>query len=142
MQPTDYTRFGLPRYFIKIGISLIVLPIIFMAVTKILYDDIRVEFGSHNVEIMTAMFKSFVILGLSFITFSRSKVENENTFKMRMAGILGAFITGIVMVLISPIFDLFGEGPIESMDSGQLIVTMLLMSMIFRYSAKKAVQKQ
>lgn len=142
MQPTDYSRFGLPRYFIKVGISLIVLPIIVMVVTKLLYEDIREEFGNHNVEIMAVIVKSCVILGLSFIAFSRSKAENENTFKARMAGIVGAFVAGIIMVLIAPIFDLFGQGPIESMDSGQLIATMLLMSIVFRYSARKAIEKR
>lgn len=110
-----------------------------MAITKLLYDDIRAEFGDRNVEIMKGMFDTCIILGLTFITLTRSKIENEAANKARITGIVGGFMTGIVMVLLTPLFDLFGEGPMESMDSRQMVIMMLIMSMIFRYSAKKKI---
>lgn len=142
MSQPDYKKFGLPRYFIKIGITLIVLPIVFMVVAKLLYENITGEFGARNVEIMKTMFGNCLILGLTFISFSRSKIENESTFRNRLASFMGAFVTGITIVMLTPIFDIFGQGPINHIDSRQLITFMLIMSMLYRYSMKKEIEKQ
>lgn len=142
MQQNNYSNRGLPRYFIAIGISLIILPILLTIMANAYYHDIRTEIGNHNVEIIKAVFGNCIILGLAFIAFTRSKVENETTWRARLGGILGAFVAGVVMVILSPVFDLFGSGEIESIDSRQLISFMLIMSMVFRYSAKKSIEKQ
>lgn len=142
MQQINYSRFGLPRYFIKIGITAILLPLAFMVTTKLFYDDVRAQFGNHNVEIMKAIFANCIILGLAFIAFSKSKAENEKTAFARISGYIAGFATGIVMVFISPVFDIFGTGEIEAIDSRELISFMLIMSLIFSYSAKKGIEKQ
>lgn len=112
-----------------------------MAVTKLIYNDARAEFGDHKKEIMKVIFDSCVILGLTFITLTRSKVENEATKNARITGIVGAFIAGIVIALLTPLFALVGMAS-EELNSRQLVIWMLVMSLIFRYAAKRAVQKQ
>lgn len=140
-QLTNSNR-GIPRYFIPIGMCLVILPVVFMAVTKLIYDDVRAEFGDHNRDILKVIFDSCIILGLTFMTLTRSKIENEATKNARITGIIGGFMAGIVMVLLTPLFDLFEAGPLEGINSRQLVMWMLIMSLVFRYAAKRGIQKQ
>ena len=113
-----------------------------MVITKMLYDDVRAQFGNHNVEVMKAIFGNIIILGLALIAFTRSKIKNERNTFAQISGYIAGFATGIILVFISPVFDIFGSGEIEAIDSRELISFMLIMSMVFRYSAKKATEKQ
>lgn len=142
MSQPDYTSIWLPRYFIKIGIGTILLSIVLMVTVTLLYNDVRAEFGNHTTEIMKASFLNIIILGLTLITFSRYKKEDETSVRKRLTGILAAFFTGIAIVLISPLFDIFSPDTIEVIDSRQLIIIMLVMSIAFKYSAKKDIEKQ
>lgn len=142
MSRPDYTRIWLPRYFIKIGIAILLLSIITVIALALLYTDIKSEPGNHTTEMIKAAFVNLIILGLVFIVFSRGKQEDEKSVQKRLAGILGAFVTGITIVFISPVFDIFSTEKIEVIDSRQLIIVMLIMALVFKNSNKKHIEKQ
>lgn len=111
MNQSDNSPKGLPRHFMVIGIGLILLPLVFMAITKLMYDDVSSKFGERNIEIIEAFSGTCIILGLLMINLTRSKVETEAIKNARITGLVGGFMTGVVMVLLTP--QVFGKKAIE-----------------------------
>jgi len=142
MQQTDYSQLGFPRYFIKIGIALIILPLLFMGVTKGMYGNVTEEFGARNVEIMKVFFNIFIIIGLAFLAFSRRKHQDESIIRIRMAGLFGSFIAGIIIVIISPLADIIFGTEIGKYESEHLIILMLALNIVFSNSTKQQVEKK
>jgi hypothetical protein len=126
MNTTDYNKMGLPRYFIKIGIVLIIFPILFMGVTKLLLDDVKAVFGN-AIDILEILFLDFIIIGLAFIAFARNKVENELTVRKKAVSAISTFIFAIVVVVISPFISMAFGSDTETFNSEQLIMTMLFL---------------
>jgi len=139
---SDYSKFGLPAYFTKIGIALIILPLLFMGITKWMYGSVTEQFGEYNVSLMTEIISGFIIIGLAFIAFSRTKLQDEATVRRRLAGMFGSFVTAIVIVIISPIFDLIVGTETDVYDGKQLVILMLILNIVYRYPFKTGAQKQ
>ena len=139
---SDYSKFGLPAYFTKMAIALIILPVVFMGITKWMYGSVTEQFGEYQVSVMTEIISGLIIIGLAFIAFSRTKLQDEATVRRRLAGMFGSFVTAIIIVIISPIFDLIVGTETDVYDGKQLVILMLILNIVYRYPFKTGAQKQ
>ncbi len=128
---------GLPTYFKKIGVVLILVIFILGLGLKLLnyqYDD-----ATKGIRKTIAL--DLIILGLLFIALAKDKVEDEMTVHLKLKSMASGFIFAVVFTIIYPFINLAFNDPIKEISSGQLIMTILIVQITTYYGLKKAEAK-
>ena len=128
MKKNESKAIGLPNYFKKIGIVLIVLVIVVMFILKGLhYNFDATQKGNIKIIAMT-----LINIGLAFIALAKDKIEDEMFVYLKLTSFYGTFIFGIVFTIIYPILDVVTNDDIQPIPAQQL-VTIMLFSHITSY---------
>lgn len=122
----------LPRYFKKIGFSIIILALAIGVLIKLL----NVELLLSQKELFKIYTLNAFILGLFFISFSRDKTEDEMTIALRLKAMAFTFAFAVIGVLLSPLTDLLFKDPIQNETAQQMVMTMLFVYLIMYYLQK------
>jgi uncharacterized membrane protein YfcA len=128
MKKTEGKAVGLPNYFKKIGIVLIVLVIVVMFILK----GIHYNFDATQKENIKIIYMTLINIGLAFIALAKEKIEDEMFVFLKLKSFYGAFFFGIVFTIIYPILDVITNDDIQQIPAQQL-VTMMLFSQISTY---------
>ena len=136
MKKSEDKAVGLPNYFKKIGVALIILVIVAMFILKGLnYDFDSIPKGN----IKTIAMNLF-ILGLAFIALAKDKIEDEMHVFLKLKSFYSAFIFGIIFTIIFPIFDIVINDDVQQIPVQQLVI-MMLFSQISTYFLLKRSEK-
>ena len=136
MKKSEDKAVGLPNYFKKIGVALIILVIVVMFILKGLnYDFDSIPKGN----IKTIAMNLF-ILGLAFIALAKDKIEDEMHVFLKLKSFHSAFVFGIIFTIIFPIFDIVINDDIQQIPVQQLVI-MMLFSQISTYFLLKRSEK-
>ncbi len=136
MKKSEDKAVGLPNYFKKIGVALIILVIVVMFILKGLnYDFDSIPKGN----IKTIAMNLF-ILGLAFIALAKDKIEDEMHVFLKLKSFYSAFVFGIIFTIIFPIFDIVINDEIQQIPVQQLVI-MMLFSQITTYFLLKRSEK-
>jgi uncharacterized membrane protein YfcA len=128
MKKTKGKAVGVPNYFKKIGIVLIVLVIVVMFILK----GIHYNFDATQKENIKIIYMTLINIGLAFIALAKEKIEDEMFVFLKLKSFYGAFFFGIVFTIIYPILDVITNDDIQQIPAQQL-VTMMLFSHISTY---------
>jgi uncharacterized membrane protein YfcA len=128
MKKTEGKAVGVPNYFKKIGIVLIVLVIVVMFILK----GIHYNFDATQKENIKIIYMTLINIGLAFIALAKEKIEDEMFVFLKLKSFYGAFFFGIVFTIIYPILDVITNDDIQQIPAQQL-VTMMLFSHISTY---------
>ena len=111
----------LPRYFKLVGLAIVIACIV------IRFSGISMpsQYGAYA--------PSALLLGIFIIAVSRSKVEDELTLLIRLKALGGAFVFGIIEVILSPVFRNWFTSNVDRMDAGRLIFKMLFFYFLLFY---------
>ena len=122
----------LPQYFKKIGIIVMILSFVSALIIKSRYADmIQLERDLFRVFALNAL-----ILGLFFIAWSKDKIEDEMIIAIRYKAMAWTFSFVVLYVIVSPIVDLFFNGPERILSSQQVVMSMLFSYLIMYYVQK------
>jgi len=136
MKKSEGKAVGLPNYFKKIGIALIILVIVVMFILKGLhYNFDTIPKGNIKTIAMT-----IINLGLAFIALAKDKIEDEMYVFLKLKSFHSALIFGIIFTIIFPILDIVSNDNIHQIPAQQL-VTMMLFSQISTYFLLKRSEK-
>jgi hypothetical protein len=118
----------LPNYFKKVGLSLIIITIISIVITKGFHlDDL------FNKKILGTIFLDLLIFFYCMIIFSRDKIEDEMTILIRLKQFAGTFAGIVAMVICRNIMDIAtGENP-KNYSATELILFMCFIHLTFHY---------
>lgn len=118
----------LPNYFKKVGLSLIIITIISIVITKVFHlDDL------FNKKILGTIFLDLLIFFCCMIIFSRDKIEDEMTILIRLKQFAGTFAGIVAMVIFRNIMDIAtGENP-KNYSATELILFMCFIHLTFHY---------
>jgi hypothetical protein len=118
----------LPNYFKKVGLSLIIITIISIVITKVFHVDDLV-----NKKILGTIFLNLLIFFCCMIIFSRDKIEDEMTILIRLKQFAGTFAGIVTMVIFRNIMDIAtGENP-KNYSATELILFMCFIHLTFHY---------
>ena len=135
MQPTK--RFGLPPYFKTIGLALALLPVLFLGITKLLYDDPAAHFGD-NKQLIVIIAENLMLLGLAFIAAARTKAETERLMLLRMTTAISAFAFCIIFSIWQSFNDLwFADDVTEVYSANNGLTTGLIFYLVVFEVSKK-----
>ena len=121
----------LPNYFKKIGLAIIILAFLGGVILVV-----TIEWTKEQFEMLKLFSGNLFILGLLFLALSKDKIEDEQTLFIRLQSMAGAFVWGIIYVIINPLIDLIISQPITEMKARSLIGSMLLVYLIIYFLKK------
>ena len=128
---------GLPNYFKKIGIGIVLFAIIvFIPFIKWFKKFSPEDFENYQV-IFKIIFKDVIYIGFLLFALAKEKVEDELIVKIRLQSLASAFIFGIVWVITKPIFHYMLQNEIEDLHSQDVIMPMLIVYIILFHFSKK-----
>jgi len=130
-QKTNRFNSLLPNYFIKIGILVVILSILFFISGMIFEKSIPVK-----KEIIASIGLDGIIIGLLLISLSKSKIEDELIVMIRMQAFAQAFIFSVIYVVAISITTLVMKDDLP-FNAYSLIIVQLIMFIIFFYLGKK-----
>jgi hypothetical protein len=135
MKKSDYYNKPLqllPNYFKKIGAGILIITFIVMLSFKFAH----VNFAVYTKEIIKTCTKDLILLSLSFIAFSKDKIEDELTMLIRIKAIVSAFVFCITYFIVGDIISLITREPMDTATSFSFILQALLIY-LFTYSTAK-----
>lgn len=137
MESKKDKKTGLPNYFKKVGIGLILAIFLVGIVMKLIGYD----YDEATRTIRRTISLDLIILGLLFIALAKDKVEDEMTVHLKLKSMASAFLFAIILTIIYPIIDLAFNDPIEEISSSQLIMTILIVQITSYYGFKRSEAK-
>lgn len=130
---TIKNEFGLlPRYFMKIGVVVMILVFIPIVIVK----AINVEMVQVDRELFRIFALNVFILGLLFVAWAKDKVEDEMTLTIRLKAMAWTFGWAVLYVIIKPIIDVLFKDPIQDLNGQQVVLSMLFVYLIMYYLQK------
>jgi hypothetical protein len=124
---------GIPNYFKKVGLAIIIIAIALPVAFKIFNP----EFLTHNV-IMKTIVTDLIIMGLLIIALANDKVQDEMYSILRLQMVFFAFIWGVSFVIFYPFLDVFYGEPLSDVKGPQLIISMLLVyNLIYAFQKRR-----
>ncbi|MBN2215484.1 MAG: hypothetical protein JW723_14720 [Bacteroidales bacterium] len=133
IDPDKYKYRGfLPNYFIKIGIALVILFVLFFVSGMIFEKSITVE-----KEIIATIGLDGVILGLLLICISKNKIEDEMIHMLRLQAFTRAFIFGTAYVFAVTITTLIMNDELPLTPHSLIIIELLMFIFHFEISKRK-----
>ena len=118
----------LPNYFKKVGLSLIIITIISIVITKVFHVDDLV-----NKKILGTIFLNLLIFFCCMIIFSRDKIEDEMTILIRLKQFAGTFAGMVAMVICRNIMDIATDENPKNYSATELILFMCFIHLTFHY---------
>ncbi|MEM6264150.1 MAG: hypothetical protein AAGI38_16665 [Bacteroidota bacterium] len=122
----------LPRYFRIVGLVIVIVGI---AVPLMLVET---EIITIDKQILQTSQKIFILIAVMLIIFTKNKVEDEMTAKIRLEAFYMAFLFGVAFIVGEPFINLLIKGNfIIETGSFQLLVTMMvfyLVNFLFFYN--------
>ena len=134
-QPTPKQR-GVPNYFKKIGIAVMVIAVITAAILK----TRNPEADEHTKVLFRVLTMNAFILGLLLISLAKDKIEDEMISAIRIRSMAGAFIATAIYVIVMPLVELAFNDPVDTMTGQQVVLTMLLVYIFSYYMQKRRVR--
>lgn len=122
----------LPNYFIRIGIAIIVLFVLFFVSGMVFERSITV-----SKEIIASIGLDGIILGLLLISLSKSKIEDEMIQLLRLQAFTKAFVFGAAYVFAVTISTLIMNDELPLTPHSLIIVELLMFILYFEISKKK-----
>ena len=122
----------LPQYFKKIGILVMILSFATAVIVKSRYADLL----QSQKDLFRVFTLNAFILGLFFIAWSKDKIEDEMIIAIRYKAMAWTFSFVVIYVIVSPIVDLFFNGPERILSSQQVVMSMLFSYLIMYYLQK------
>lgn len=136
MKNTKQTLRQLPNYFKKIALGLIAISVslIVLSISKtIQIDHLVVKNTSFSV-----LFIAFLLLAIS-----KDKDENEAIVKVRLQSFTGAFIFGVVMIILEPFFNFLFKGSfISDKGAGEYFLMMFFFYFWMFFLGKRKLKKE
>ena len=112
----------LPNYYIKIVYGILVLSVLFISLFKLKILII-------DQEIVWVISKIGVLISLLILAFTRSKIEDELTFRIRVQAIGRSFIFGVLYVIFNLLLKL--QFPDHSVLNDGAVGILLLMFIFY-----------
>ena len=126
----------LPNYFIKIGIAVVILFVLFFVAGMVFEKSIPIP-----KEIIASIGLDGIILGLLLVCLSKSKIEDELIYLLRLRAFARAFIFGAAYVFAVTISSLVMKNELPITTHSLIIVELLMFISYFEIS-KKRLNKQ
>lgn len=126
----------LPNYFIKIGIAVVILFVLFFVAGMVFEKSIPIP-----KEIIASIGLDGIILGLLLVCLSKSKIEDELIYLLRLKAFTRAFIFGAAYVFAVTISSLVMKNELPITTHSLIIVELLMFISYFEIS-KKRLNKQ
>ena len=124
---------GIPNYFKKIGIGVMVLAIL----PAVLVKTGSVEMAQHTKDLFKVFTMNAFIVGLLLIALAKDKVEDEMISAIKLRTMAFAFVFGVLIVIIRPIIDLISNDPITGLTGQEVVLQMLGVYLIVYYLQKR-----
>jgi hypothetical protein len=124
-------RGGLPNYFKKVGLLLILITIIFAVIYQFILFKKSSVLSKH-------IFLDTLIIGLFLFSFANEKLEDERIMLIRLKAIAQAFVFALTITIISPVFFAVFGNELRDLSSIEVILNMLTMYNISFYIQKRA----
>jgi hypothetical protein len=118
----------LPNYFKKVGLSLIIITIISIVITKVFHLD-----DMFNKKILGTIFLDLLIIFCCLIIFSRDKIEDEMTILIRLKHFAGTFAGMVTMVILRNIMDIATVENPKNYSATEIILFMCYLHVTFHY---------
>jgi hypothetical protein len=130
------TRFRLPQYFYKVGISIIAITFVMMFVRAFAMEG--------ETEWLKLILQKAFLVGMLCMSISKDKEEDELTVKLRMQSYAWAFITGVVYALVMPYVE-FGVSNVvhsggeayKDLGDFQILIFMLMVQLMSYHALKR-----
>lgn len=130
------TRFRLPQYFYKVGISIIAITFVMMFVRAFAMEG--------DTEWLKLILQKAFLVGMLCMSISKDKEEDELTVKLRMQSYAWAFITGVVYALVMPYVE-FGVSNVvhsggeayKDLGDFQILIFMLMVQLMSYHALKR-----
>jgi len=122
----------LPNYFIRIGIAIVILFIMFFVSGMVFEKSIAI-----HKEIIASIGLDGIILGLLLVCLSKSKIEDELIHLLRLKAFARAFIFGAAYVFAVTISTLIMKDELPITPHSLIIVELLMFILYFEISKKK-----
>jgi hypothetical protein len=126
----------LPNYFIRIGIAIIILFVLFFVSGMVFEKSISIP-----KEIIASIGLDGIILGLLLICISKSKIEDELVHLLRLRSFTKAFVFGAAYVFAVTISSLVMKDELPITPHSLIIVELLMFIFYFEIS-KRRLNKQ
>lgn len=126
-------KHGIPTYFKKIGLTIMVLALLPGLVVKI-WD---IELAQHSKELIRVLTKNAFILGVLLIALAKDKIEDEMIGALKLRTMAFAFVFGVLIVIITPLVDLISNDSISEMSGHRVVLSMLVVYLITYYLGKR-----
>jgi len=126
----------LPNYFAKIGIAVIILFVLFFISGMVFEKSITIR-----KEIIATIGLDGIILGLLMICLSKSKIEDEMIYLLRLQAFAKAFIFGAAYVFAVTITTLIMKDELPITPHSLIIVELIVFIAFFELS-KSRINKQ
>jgi len=121
----------LPAFFKKIGFTIFLLSVLWVALSISKIIAIEKDFA------MT-IFQTGVLTSLLLLALSRDKTEDELTLKIKLKALAASFIYGVGIVIFEPLINLlFGDSFVIDIEAQQLFISMFLFYFIMLYITKR-----
>jgi hypothetical protein len=110
----------LPPYFLYVGIGFVIISgIVFLFGRGVFL------FSKETTSVISG---NLFLLALTLLAFTKDGIEDELTALIRVRAMSVAFLFGVSLVIIEPIFDLvFGDEPVYENGVYELLFTMYVM---------------
>lgn len=126
-------KHGIPTYFKKIGLAVVVLAFLSGLIVK----SLDVELAQHGKDLFRVITLNAFILGLLLIALAKDKIEDEMIGALKLRTMAFAFVFGVLIVVITPIVDLISNDPISEMSGHRVVLSMLGVYLVVYYLGKR-----
>jgi len=94
---------------------------------------------SFEAEVLKAIVKSGILIGLLLLALAKNKIEDELTLHIRVKAFAFAFIFGVVSVIAKPFVNLAFDGEFlyEDMGAMELLISMFVVYFLMMNLMKK-----
>jgi hypothetical protein len=136
MKNTKQMPRQLPNYFKKIALGLIAISIslIVLSISKIIQSD--------HVVVKNISF-SILFIAFLLLAISKDKNENEAIAKLRLQSFAGAFVFGVVMIILEPFLNFLFEGSfVSDKEPDEYFLVMFFFYFWLFFLGKRKLKKE
>lgn len=121
----------LPVHYKKYAFGIMIFSVLFIVLTKSKLLPI-------DKDIVKEISRTGILVSLFMLAFTKNKVEDELTSKIRLKALAGAFLYGVVIVILNPFLNILFQHSFSSDKGGaELVIGMLIFYFIIFYLSLK-----
>jgi len=129
-------NFRLPNFYMKIGISIVIVSIIFMFIRALALEG--------DTAWLKLLLQKTLLIGMLIMSISKDKIEDEMTIQLRAQSYMIAFIFGVLYALVMPYVE-FGVSNIvhsggeayKDLGDFQILLFMVMIQLMFYHNLKR-----